>query len=284
MAKKPPPPNSHPNTGHIPLTKNNLPDWERAWQTYWATGAKTSYELAAPDLAYQGRERDFLMETRSPEREWKRLNRIDEEFRRGFQKLYQLGPAVTVFGSARFEEGHPYYQLGREVGSELAKAGFAVITGGGPGIMEAANRGAREAGGVSIGCNIILPFEQKPNPYIDENIQFHYFFVRKVMLIKYSCAFIIMPGGLGTLDEMYEAATLIQNHIIGPFPIICMGSNFRDELKNFLFHLTLEGVVGLEELGFARFTDSSREAVDLIISSLPQPVRDSLKPPPPRET
>src|SRR5262249_43293996 len=148
---------------------------------------------------------EFLTRQRTVEGEVARLARIDEEFERGFRALAQVGPAVTVFGSARFKEGSRYYELSREVGRELARAGFATITGGGPGVMEAANRGAREAGGKSYGLNIILPHEQGANPYVDASVEFRYFFVRKVMLVKYSCAYIVMPGGLGTLEEMFEA-------------------------------------------------------------------------------
>ena len=140
-----------------------------------------------------------------------RAVRIFCEFMRGFRALHFVGPCVTVFGSARFSESHPYYEMARQCGSGLARAGFTVMTGGGPGIMEAANRGAKEAGGRSIGCNIELPEEQKPNRYLDRWITFRHFFVRKVMLVKYSYAFIALPGGFGTLDEIFEAATLDSN-------------------------------------------------------------------------
>src|SRR5262249_10097169 len=136
-------------------------------------------------------DRKFLNETRTPTKERARLKRIQGEFSRAFRALYPIGPAVTVFGSARFKENHPYYKLARAVGAELARAGFATLTGGGPGIMEAANRGSHEAGGASYGLNIILPNEQAPNPYVDKTVNFHYFFTRKVCLVKYSCAFII---------------------------------------------------------------------------------------------
>ena len=253
-----------------------LEAWELAWQEYWNGGGTSSYELPAESLVRH--ERDFLMHTRTPEHEEARLEHITQELVRGFTALYDLGPAVTVFGSARFGEGHPYYDQGVELGRELANAGFAVVTGGGPGIMEAANRGAREANGVSVGCNIILPHEQKPNAYLDESIEFHYFFVRKVILLKYSCAFIIMPGGLGTLDEMFEAATLIQTRKMGPFPIICLGTEFWQELSNLMSHLVAAGTVGEDELGFLQTTDSPREAVELVVCALPEPVRASLRP------
>ena len=253
-----------------------LKAWELAWQEYWNGGGTSTYELPAGSLVQH--ERDFLMHTRTPEHEEARLEHITQELVRGFTALYDLGPAVTVFGSARFGEGHPYYEQGVEIGRELANAGFAVITGGGPGIMEAANRGAREANGVSVGCNIILPHEQRANAYLDESIEFHYFFVRKVILLKYSCAFIIMPGGLGTLDEMFEAATLIQTRKMGPFPIICLGTEFWQELSNLMSHLVAAGTVGEDELGFLQTTDSPREAVELVVCALPEPVRASLRP------
>lgn len=249
--------------------------WNLAWHEYWEKTKSYTYELPEGSAVWQ--ERDFLMHPRSPEHEQARLELIVEEFIRGFETLYDLGPAVTVFGSARFKEGHPYYQLGVEVGKELVKAGFAVITGGGPGIMEAANRGADEAGGVSIGCNIILPHEQQPNAYLDRSIAFHYFFVRKVMLAKYSCAFITMPGGIGTLDEMFEAATLIQTAKMGPFPLVCIGKEFWKQLTGLLGSLVENGTVNEQELHFLQYTDSPREAVDLIVGALPEPVRESLK-------
>src|SRR6476619_6324493 len=156
------------------------------------------------------------------------------EFMRGFRALHFVGPCVTVFGSARFTERHPYYLVARECGVELAKAGFTVMTGGGPGIMEAANRGAKDVGGRSIGCNIKLPEEQKPNPYLDQWITFHHFFVRKVMLVKYSYAFIALPGGYGTLDEVFEVSTLIQTGKIRDFPVAFLGTEFWAPLLRFL--------------------------------------------------
>ena len=163
-----------------------------------------------------------------------RATRIFFEFVRGFRALHFVGPCVTVFGSARFTEIHPYYRLARQAGAELAKAGFTVMTGGGPGIMEAANRGAKDGGGRSIGCNIVLPVEQKPNSYLDQWITFRHFFVRKVMLVKYSYAFIALPGGFGTLDEIFETATLIQTAKIREFPLVLMGKEFWSPLLDFL--------------------------------------------------
>ena len=163
-----------------------------------------------------------------------RIAGIASEFFRGMHAFRNEGPCVTVFGSARFPAGHPYYELARKTGGLLADAGFTVMTGGGPGIMEAANRGAREAGGRSLGCNILLPKEQKPNPYLDKWITFRHFFVRKVMLIKYSNAFIIFPGGFGTLDEVFETATLIQTDTIPEFPMVMIGGEFWEELEDFM--------------------------------------------------
>src|SRR4029077_10191392 len=156
------------------------------------------------------------------------------EFMRGFRALHFVGPCVTVFGSARFNEHHPYYDLGRRCGFELAKAGFTVMTGGGPGIMEAANRGAKEAGGRSIGCNIQLAFPQVSNAYLDRCVRLHYFFVRKALLVKYSYAFVVMPGGAGTLDELFEALTLVQTGKIRGFPVVLMGREFCGPLLEFL--------------------------------------------------
>ncbi|QDV34746.1 LOG family protein [Tautonia plasticadhaerens] len=254
--------------------------WERRWQGYWARAGALDYELdaAADEDAGATQERSFLTQSRTPAREQERLRRIDEEFERGFRKLHDLGPAVTVFGSARFAEGTPEYESGRQLGGELARAGFVVITGGGPGMMEAANRGAREAGGRSIGCNIILPFEQHPNPYLDEVVEFRYFFVRKVMLVKYSCAFVCLPGGLGTLDELFEAATLIQCRKIGPFPLVLVGEGFWSGLRDYIWRLVLAGAVSEEELGFATIVDSPGDAVDRILRGLPDAVRGRLRP------
>jgi len=201
-----------------------------------------------------------------------------DEFEHGFRNLYKLGPAVSVFGSARFKRDHPYYELGRQVGRRLAESGFAVITGGGPGAMEAANRGAREAGGPSYGLNIVLPHEQKPNPFVDQTVEFSYFFVRKVMLVKYSCAYIVLPGGLGTLDELFEAATLLQCGKVGPFPLVLVGQEFWRGMRDFLLFMVQQGVFGVEEVGFARITDSADEAVELVIRSLPPALKDRLHP------
>jgi uncharacterized protein (TIGR00730 family) len=251
--------------------------WERGWQRTWKELGFVPYELP-PDDSPAREEREFLMHARTAAGARARLLRIQDEFERGFRALGRLGPAVTVFGSARFKEGHRYYELAREVGRELARAGFATITGGGPGIMEAANRGAHEAGGPSYGLNILLPHEQGANPWVDASVEFRYFFVRKVMLVKYSCAYIVMPGGLGTLDEMFEAATLIQCGKIGPFPLVLVGSRFWDGLRRFGRFMVNEGVFDADELGFGHVTDSPREAVDRIVRALPPALRERLVP------
>jgi len=193
------------------------------------------------------------------------LFRVMREFLRGFRILHFVGPVVTVFGSARTKEGSVKYELARKVGYELATMGFAVMTGGGPGIMEATNRGAREAGGLSIGCNIKLPFEQKPNPYVDRFVEFDHFFVRKVMLVKYSSAFVLMPGGFGTLDEIFETATLIQTGKIQDFPIVLMGRSFWQPLLDF-FHdrLLAEQTIGPGDVERIIVTDSADAAVGSI--------------------
>ena len=210
-------------------------------------------------------EEKFLQGPVSRARELARVLRIGRELVRGFRRLHFVGPCVTVFGSARFAEGHPYYELAQEVGAHLARVGFTVMTGGGPGIMEAANRGARSAGGRSVGCNIVLPQEQQPNPYVDDFISFRYFFVRKLMLVKYSYAFIALPGGFGTLDELFECATLVQTGKIRNFPLVLMGVHFWEPLLEFMRErLIAEGTI--EALDYERLiiTDSPKEAVDRI--------------------
>jgi len=190
--------------------------------------------------------------------------RIFREFIRGFRDLHFVGPCVTVFGSARFDEAHPYYAMAREIGRNLAQAGFAVMTGGGPGIMEAANRGAKEGNGVSVGSNIRLPVEQQPNPYLDRWVTFDHFFVRKVLLFKYSYAFIIMPGGLGTTDELFEALTLIQTGKIGQFPIIIMGKEYWRDVAELMRKMVEAGTASAKDLELLYFTDSVDEVMDVI--------------------
>ena len=191
--------------------------------------------------------------------------RMFQEFVTGCRALYDIGPAVSVFGSARFDESHRYYRLARDLGRELAQRGYAVITGGGPGIMEAANRGARDGGGLSVGCTIILPHEQEPNPYLDRMVDFDYFFVRKVMLVKYSSGFVLMPGGFGTLDEIFETVTLVQTGKIRHFPIVAMGRDYWQRMLDFISETMFrEGAAAEGEVGGFLVTDSVTEAVDHI--------------------
>ena len=193
------------------------------------------------------------------------LFRVMIEFIRGFRTLHYVGPAVTVFGSARFKDDHPYFDLGRQVGAVLAQLGFVVMTGGGPGIMEAASRGAREAGGKTVGCNIVLPFEQAPNPFLDRVITFYYFFVRKVMLVKYSYAFVILPGGMGTLDEMTEALTLIQTGKLYDFPVVLVGTDYWKGLLDWIRDTVVaKGAVSAEDLALFHVTDDPEEVGRII--------------------
>ena len=183
------------------------------------------------------------------------------EMVRGFRALHFVGPCATVYGSARYHDTHPYYALARDVGAHLARAGFTVMTGGGPGLMEAANRGARDVGGRSIGCNITLPEEQRPNPYLDRMVEFRHFFVRKVMLAKYSYAFIAVPGGIGTLDELFEIAVLIQTGKMKEFPIVLVGVDYWRPLVEFLrVQLVAAGTIDSKDVDRILVTDSPVEA------------------------
>ena len=190
--------------------------------------------------------------------------RTVRDFIAGFRALHFVGPCVTVFGSARYDESHPYYRLAREVGRGLARVGFTVMTGGGPGLMEAANRGAREAGGGSVGCNIVLPQEQAANPYLDRSVTCRYFFVRKVLLFKYSYAFVALPGGLGTLDELLEALTLIQTGKIANFPVVLLGTDYWRPLQSLLHHLALARTIAAKDLDLLLITDQVEAALDHI--------------------
>ncbi|MFA5909550.1 MAG: TIGR00730 family Rossman fold protein [Vicinamibacterales bacterium] len=206
-------------------------------------------------------DRVLLEGPHSRSRELLLLLRAGRDLIRGFRALHFVGPCVTVFGSARFEEHHRYYAMAREVGAGLAKLGFTVMTGGGPGVMEAANRGAREAGGRSVGCNIKLPMEQQPNPYLDRYVQSHYFFVRKVLLLKYSYAFVVMPGGFGTLDELSEALTLIQTRKILQFPIVLMGRDYWAPFLAMIHTMVEAGTVSAADLDLMLVTDSVPDAM-----------------------
>jgi uncharacterized protein (TIGR00730 family) len=210
-------------------------------------------------------EKLFLEGPRSRTAELFRAIRVFTELIRGFRKLHFVGPCATVFGSARFGEDHRYYQMARDLGRELGLAGFTVMTGGGPGIMEAANRGARDVGAPSIGCNIKLPHEQKPNAYLDKFIEFRYFFVRKMMLVKYSFAFIAPPGGFGTLDEVFECATLIQTGKIRNFPLVLMGRDYWAPLIQFMREtLVPQGTIDVTDIDRLTLTDDPAEAASLV--------------------
>jgi uncharacterized protein (TIGR00730 family) len=210
-------------------------------------------------------EHRFLQGPRPRSLELVEAVRIFSEIVKGFRSLHFVGPCVTVFGSARFKEEHPYYALARELGAKLAEAGFTVMTGGGPGVMEAANRGAKEAGGASVGSNIVLPVEQKPNVYLDRWVEFRYFFVRKMLLEKYSYAFIAMPGGIGTLDEIFETSVLIQTGKMKEFPFVLIGTDFWRPLVSYLRDGLLAAQT-IDEADTKRWivTDSPEEAVALI--------------------
>lgn len=186
------------------------------------------------------------------------------EFIKGFRALHFVGPCVTVFGSARFKEDHEYYKQARELSGEIAKLGFTIMTGGGPGIMEAANRGAKDVGGKSVGCNIVLANEQHRNPYLDKWVDIKYFFVRKMLLIKYSYAFVVMPGGFGTLDEFYEALTLIQTKKIKMFPIIIFDKEFYEKILEHNTRMFEAGTISLKEEDLYLVTDSIKETISYI--------------------
>jgi uncharacterized protein (TIGR00730 family) len=190
--------------------------------------------------------------------------RVFRQFIKGFRTLHFAGPCITVFGSARFKEDHPYYIEAREFGKRIAGLGFTTITGGGPGIMEAANRGAFENNGKSVGCNIQLPFEQKANPYVQKSVTFEHFFVRKVLLMKYSYAFIIMPGGFGTMDELFETLTLVQTKSITQFPIVLFGKEYYQPLVKNIEWMAEQGTISKEDMHLVLITDSVDEAMNHI--------------------
>lgn len=206
-------------------------------------------------------DRVFLEGPHSRLREIQLLARAMRDFVRGFRALHFIGPCITIFGSARFGGSHPYYELACEVGRRVSLLGFTVMTGGGPGLMEAANRGAKEAGGLSVGCNIELPLEQAPNVYLDKYITCHYFFVRKVLLFKYSYGFVVLPGGLGTLDELCEALTLMQTGKIASFPVVLIGTAYWQPFLALMREMITQGAVASSDLDLLKVTDDLDEAM-----------------------
>lgn len=242
-------------------TSREVPSADRA-RGYEGDERRTEPVPPAPSLLEQvkGAEIDFLAGHRRHSDNLESAVRIFLEFLRGVEFMPAGQRVVTVFGSARFTEGHPYYELAREVGGALARDGFTVMTGAGPGVMEGANRGAKEAGGASIGVNIHLPHEQKPNPWVDECIEFEHFFVRKVMLVKYSCAFVVLPGGFGTMDEIFETLTLMQTGKIEHFPIVAVGSAFWNPIIDAMREqLCAAGTISPGDLDLLHITDSAEE-------------------------
>ena len=209
----------------------------------------------------EGADQVMLEGPHSRSKEFWLLLRVVRDFISGFRTLHFVGPCVTVFGSARFHEDHPYYAIAREVGRRVSRMGFTVMTGGGPGLMEAANRGAKDVHGRSVGCNIRLPKEQAPNAYLDSSVTCKHFFVRKVLLFKYSYAFVALPGGIGTADELFEALTLIQTGKIEHFPIVLIGSTYWQPLLGLLNHMAAEGTIERDDLRLMLVTDDLDEAV-----------------------
>src|SRR5579872_4115296 len=223
------------------------------------------------------KESQFLEGPKSRAYELRFAWRVFREFIKGFRTLHFVGPCITVFGSARFKEDHPHYQSAREMGRQIAAMGFTTMTGGGPGTMEAANRGAFEAGGMSVGLNIKLPFEQAPNPYVQTSLTFEHFFVRKVMLVKYSYAFVIMPGGFGTMDEFFETVTLVQTKILVQFPLVLLGKEYYQPLFLYMQDMARQGTISPEDLSLVLLTDSIADAVQHIDTFIKKNYR--LRPP-----
>jgi uncharacterized protein (TIGR00730 family) len=219
---------------------------------------------ASPDEEIIAAPTPAVAETRS---DAERIARVEHELRTGFEALADVVPAVSVFGSARTPEGSAEYELAREVGRTLGAAGFSVITGGGPGCMEAANRGAKDAGALSVGLNIELPFEQHLNPYLDLSLEFHYFFTRKLMFVRYASAFVALPGGFGTLDELFEALTLAQTDKIPDFPVVLVGSDYWGGLVEWLRdRLAAEGKIAAADLELAKLSDRPDEILGLVLA------------------
>ncbi len=214
--------------------------------------------------ARPSQERFFVQGPHSRFSEFLFTFKVMREFIKGFRALHFNGPCVTIFGSARFGESHPYYHLARKTGAALSKMGFVILTGGGPGVMEAANRGAKDVNGRSIGCNISLPHEQQPNPYLDKQVTFDHFFVRKVLLLKYSYAFLVLPGGFGTLDELFETLTLIQTGKISHFPVVLMGESYWTPLINQLDRMKNEGAIVDGDMDHLLITDDVDKVMHFI--------------------
>jgi uncharacterized protein (TIGR00730 family) len=218
-------------------------------------------------LLGESKERKFLRGPQSSAFEVTSTLHIFREYLRGLRALRHVGPCVTVFGSARIDEGQPEYEMGRKMGALLARSGFTVMTGGGPGLMEAANRGAKDVGGESVGCNIELPHEQFANPYLDTVVTFRHFFIRKVMLVKYSYGFVALPGGFGTFDELFETATLVQTQKIRNFPIVLLGRSFWEPVIDVLRdRLVGAGTVSSGEIGQLHVTDDPQDAADFVVT------------------
>jgi uncharacterized protein (TIGR00730 family) len=232
-----------------------------------AVAAARSTLTASPECA----DEIFLEGPRSRFAEFFTLLRVMRDFLRGFRTLHFVGPCVTVFGSARIQRDDPHYELAMKMGAAIARLGFTVMTGGGPGIMEAANRGAKEADGRSVGCTIELPSEQPANAYLDRCVRLHYFFVRKTLLVKYSYAFVVMPGGAGTLDELFEALTLIQTAKIKNFPIVIMGTDYWKELIDFMNKMAQRRMIADADLSLIYATDSVEEAIKHIRTKTIEP-------------
>ena len=213
----------------------------------------------------QSNDQNFLKTNRTLSDEIRDSHKAVADLWQGVSAFEKINNCVTVYGSARFKEGHQYYELARSMGKALAENGFTVMTGGGPGVMEAANRGAKEGGGVSLGCNIKLPFEQKLNPYVDTKVEFEFFFTRKVILRKNSLAYVLMPGGFGTMDEIFEVLTLIQTGKLPPRPIVCMGTDYWKHLGTFLRETMLNAeTISPEDIELAFVTDDIQAAIDYI--------------------
>ena len=220
--------------------------------------------MSTPQRIIPAKKSIYLDGPKSRSYEFKFVLKVCWQFINGIRALHFVGPCITVFGSARFKEDHPYYIAAREFGKHIAQLGFTTITGGGPGIMEAANRGAFENGGQSIGCNIVLPHEQKENLYVQKSVTFDYFFVRKTILIKYSYAFIIMPGGFGTMDEFYEILTLIQTKMVTQFPVVLYGKSYFKSLMENINFMAEQGTISPEDMNLVLLTDDVDEAIDHI--------------------